>query len=318
MIPFGTNRLRQGQLVDRIGRVREEWAVRILAIARVVTIGSAYLAVRNIPGLTSSFVAIFTALLTFDLMVAAPSLRPKHVDYGALWSRTWQALSQTVASLAKGLSVGLFFGSLTLAGFSDRLGAVLTVGLGYTWANRARRSFTSFVGLLGGLYIFEQIRVIEGFHSLFSIVTHVAPVAWRVSSGTLTALLSGWILGIPFGIVTRLFLRRPYRSRGSQAYDPPFEVRPFEEVVHAGREYRLFQVRVERGAPIENMTLAELGWRDEYLATVIAIERTGGNIPLPRGSDRLRAGDVLLILSPTGEAERLTALAKPVLESVRT
>lgn len=310
MIPFSRNLHPQGRLAARIARTREKWAVRVLAAARVITIGSAYLAVRDIPGLTSSFVAIFTALLTFDLMVAAPSLRPRHVDYSALWKGTWQALSQTVASLAKGLSVGLFFGSLTLAGFSDMLGAVFTVGLGYTWASRARRSFTSFVGLLGGLHIFEQIRAIEGFHSLLSIISHVAPVAWRVSSGTVTALLSGWILGIPVGVVTRLLLSRPYRTRGSQAYDPPFEVRPFEEVVHAGREYRLFQVRIERGAPIENMTLAELGWRDEYLATVISIERLGGSIPLPRGSDRLRAGDVVLILSPASEAERLTALAK--------
>lgn len=314
MIPFSGNRLRQRRLADRITRAREKWAVRVLAVARVVTIGSAYIAVRDIPGLTSSFVAIFTALLTFDLMVAAPSLRPQHVDYAALWNRTWQALSQTVASLAKGLSVGLFFGSLTLTGFSDVLGAVLTVGLGYTWASRARRSFTSFVGLLGGLYIFEQIRAIEGFHSVVSIISHVAPVAWRVSSGTLTALLSGWILGIPFGVVTRLFLRRPYRTRGSQAYDPPFEVRPFEEVVHAGREYRLIQVRVEPASPVENMTLAELNWRDEHSATVVAIERQGGNIPMPRGKERLQAGDVLLVLCPVAEADKLEALAKPMLE----
>lgn len=315
MIRFQVNRLQRG-VVGRISRIRDEWAVRLLAIARVIVIGVAYLTVRNIPGLTSSFVAIFTALLTFDLLVAAPSLRPRQVDYSAFLVRTRQALSQTVASLAKGLSVGLLFGSLTLAGFSDSLGAILTVGLGYTWANRARRSFTSFVGLLGGLYIFEQIRVIEDVDSVLSIITHVAPVAWRVSSGTVTALLSGWIMGIPVGLVTRLLLARPYRSRGSQAYDPPFEVRPFEEVVHAGQGYRLFQVRVEPGAPIEGALLADLGWRDAHLATIVAIERPQGSVPMPRGQDRIQSGDVLLVLSPTGEVDRLTELAKPLAKGV--
>ena len=214
MIPFSGNRLRQRRLADRITRAREKWAVRVLAVARVVTIGSAYIAVRDIPGLTSSFVAIFTALLTFDLMVAAPSLRPQHVDYAALWNRTWQALSQTVASLAKGLSVGLFFGSLTLTGFSDVLGAVLTVGLGYTWASRAgvsRRSSACWAACTSSSRSGRSRVSLGGVHHLTRRSGRVAGVV-----GYLTALLSGWILGIPFGIVTRLFLRRPYERAGAK------------------------------------------------------------------------------------------------------
>lgn len=285
-------------------------------MARAIAIGIAYLAVRDIPGLTSSFVAIFTALLCFDLMVAAPSLRPQHVDYRSLLSRTLQALSQTIASLAKGLSIGMLFGTLTLIGISDTLGAIFTVGLGYTWANRARRSFTSFVAVLGGLAVFEQIRVIEGIDSFLSVFSHVAPVAWRVTAGTITALLSGSVLGIPVGVVTRMLLSRPYRTRGSQAYDPPFEVRPFEEVVHAGREYRLFQLRIEPESPLIDSSLAELGWRDTHQATVVSIERGQGSIAMPRGRDVLQPGDLLLILCPTSETERLIELAKPLAKGV--
>ena len=84
--------------------------------------------------------------------------------------------------------------------------------------------------------------------------------------------------------------------------------------MHAGREYRLIQVRVEPASPVENMTLAELNWRDEHSATVVAIERQGGNIPMPRGKERLQAGDVLLVLCPVAEADKLEALAKPMLE----
>lgn len=299
-----------------IGRVRVEWAVGVLTVARAIVIGSAYTAVVGIPGLTSSFVAIFTGLLTFDVMVAAPSLKPQHVDYRTLAQRTVQALTQTVSSLVKGLSVGTFFGTLTLFGFSPRWGAILTVGLGYTWAARARGSFTSFVGLLGGLAVFDQIRAIEGIELVVEIIPHIAPVAWRVTSGTLRALVFGWVLGIPIGIAARVFLSRPYRTRDSRAYDPPLEVRPFEEVVHAGREYRLFQMRIEPGSPLAGMTLAELQWPDAHQATVVSVERDGKSIPLPRGAHRLEPGDVLLVFCPAREAENLTRLAKPIEKGV--
>lgn len=302
-----------GSLIDK---ARRDWAVRILGVTRAMTIGAAYITVRGIPGLTSSFVAIFVALLAFDVMVAAPSLRPRQVDFSALLSRTFQALLQTVASLAKGLSLGVFFGTLTLVGLSETVGSIFTVGLGYTWANRARRSFTGFVAVLGGLAIFEQISAIEGANTLIAVVSHVSPVVWRVSSGTIIALLSGWFFGIPIGIVTRILLARPYRLRNSAAYDPPLEVRPFEEVVHAGREHRLSQLRIEADSPVIGRSLAELDWRDAYETTVVAIERGNESLPMPRGSDRIESGDVLLILCPNSEFERLTELVKPIAKGV--
>lgn len=297
-------------------KVRDHWAVRVLGITRAATIGAAYIAVRGIPGLTSSFVAIFVALLAFDVMVAAPSLRPRQIDFKSLLSRTLQALAQTVASLSKGLSLGLVFGTLTLLGVSPILGSIFTVGLSYTWAQKARRSFTGFVAVLGGLAIFEQISAIQGANTFASIVAHVLPIAWRVSSGTVIALLSGWFFGIPIGIATRLVLARPYRLRNSNAYDQPYEVRPFEEVVHAGREFRISKLRVEPEAPIAGKSLAELGWRDAYQATIIAIERGSKSISLPRGSEQVQTGDVLLVLCPIQEFENLEWLAKPIVKGV--
>ena len=61
------------------------------------------------------------------------------------------------------------------------------------------------------------------------------------------------------------------------------------------------------------MTLAELNWRDEHSATVVAIERKEATSDAA-GQERLQAGDVLLVLCPVAEADKLEALAKPMLE----
>lgn len=299
-----------------LAKVRTEWAVYVLGIARALTIGAAYIAVRGIPGLTSSFVAIFVALLAFDVMVAAPSLRLGHVDLHALFSRTLSALTQTIASLGKGLSLGLLFGVLSLAGLSPTVGSIFTAGLGYTWANRARGSFTAFVAVLGGLAIFEQISAIQDANTYLLIFTHVAPVAWRVTFGTVVALLSGWFFGIPFGFLTRLLLGRSYRMRGSNAYDPPLEVRPFEEVVRVGRDFRLTKLRVEPDSLLVGRRIADLGWRDEFKAAIVVIERGDEYVSMPGGNDIIQAEDVLVVLCPSAELDKFAWLAKSVAKGV--
>src|SRR5690625_791115 len=103
--------IRKGELMRHVmhsvrnftDKFRTDWAIYVLGVSRAVTIGVAYIMVRGIPGLTSSFVAIFVALLAFDLMIAAPSLKPRQIDIPALVKGTIQALEQTVRSLGKGL-----------------------------------------------------------------------------------------------------------------------------------------------------------------------------------------------------------------------
>jgi K+:H+ antiporter len=59
--------------------------------------------------------------------------------------------------------------------------------------------------------------------------------------------------------------------------------------------------QIADGSPVSGRTLAELNLRSRTGATVLAIHRAGGEVVLPTGSERLQAGDVL-VLAGTREA----------------
>jgi K+:H+ antiporter len=59
--------------------------------------------------------------------------------------------------------------------------------------------------------------------------------------------------------------------------------------------------QIAEGSPVSGLTLAELNLRSRTGATVLAIHRAGGEVVLPTGSERLQAGDVL-VLAGTREA----------------
>lgn len=314
-------RLRPEATVNRMrraaGSFKSVWPVRLLLIARAVAAGSAYVFVVRIPGLTSSFVAIFVALLAFDLMVASQTLRLERQRLQTIVSSVQAPLTETVVSLAKGLGLGISFGFAARLGVPAWLGAVLTAGLGYSWASLARNGFTAFVAILGGLAVYERIVSATGDAGAAGLWSATAPVAASVAIGTLTALAAGWLVGLAVGAITRAMLPRPYRSRRSLAYAPPYEHRPFDEVVHAGKEHRLIQLRLGTPSPHAGKTLADLSMRDQFGASVVAIERRHEDIALPRGNERLQDGDTLVVLCPSSQCDALVAWAGTNPEGVK-
>ena len=121
-----------------IGWERSKYERIWLAFARAVTVGTAYVVTQFIPGSTSSFVAIFTSLLPFDIFVALvrPPLRPK--DWEQFFTVLRPRIVSTAVTLGKGVSVGAGVGIAAIVGLPYWIGAVLTSGLAYVWAVETR------------------------------------------------------------------------------------------------------------------------------------------------------------------------------------
>lgn len=277
----------------------------LLIAARAFVIGAAFVSVQGIPGLTSAFVAIYVSVLAYDLMVAAPSIKPRRAGFAEMVSALRNTLGATLASLAKGLSLGILFGALTLVGFPPTVGAILTAGLGFSWSAVSRSGFTDFVAILGGLAVFERIRDVTRADGLVQIVQGVLPAATESITGTLLALGAGWSVGLIVGITLRAFLTRPYRTRLSSAYEPQVEDRSFGSVVHIGRRYQLVDLVVDEDSPLAGKSLADTGLRNEFGATVVILTRNREEIVMPSGRQEVLAGDRLVVLSPMGQRERI-------------
>lgn len=310
MIPFR----RGGATVQPAPRLRfwrDTWTHRLLFVTRAIVVGVAYFSVIRIPGLTSAMVAIFTAALAYDLLVAAPSIHPRRAEFQALLAALRRTLLATFRSLAKGLILGVVLGSFTFIGLPHAVGAVLTVGLGYTWSVMHRSGFAEFVAVLAGLAVFEQIQGLDTSSGLSPFVETVLPVAYTTVRGTILAHFAGWLVGLTVGTGVRALLPRPYRTRLSAAYDPPMEQRPFGAVVHAGRGYELIEAEVPPGSPWVGRSLSELRFRTQYAATVIVIHRGDKEIVMPTGDDVLLAHDRLVLLCPADARERIEQTLMP-------
>lgn len=73
----------------------------------------------------------------------------------------------------------------------------------------------------------------------------------------------------------------------------------------AGNHGRLlYEAVVAAGSPLAGTTPRDIGFRDRYSAAIVAVHREGERVPGKLGSVRLRAGDVLLLLGPTGFPRR--------------
>lgn len=275
---------------------REKIERRFLALARAVTVGAAFVSASPIPGLTSSFVAIFTSLLPFDLIVASarPPVTPQ--EWRHLIEVLRPRILSTASTLMQGVVVGAVIGVLTVLGLPYTLGAVLTSGLAYVWAFNTPHVISTYVALISGLAIFERLASLDTVHTV-SIAREIGGVIASSGSGTFLALIAGWGVGIVSGSATRLLLSRPYRSLRSAAYEPPLVNKPFNEVLRIGEATLLISLRVEEGAPIAFRTLAESRLREEWNATVLMIRRGTEESVLPSGGAVLLPGDVLLLVA---------------------
>lgn len=283
---------------------RDQYERAFLTFARAITVGIAYVATSPIPGLTSSFIAIFTSLLPFDICVASAQPPIRWRDWKRFFEVVRPRVIATVGTLLKGIAVGAASGIFTLLGLPPVVGAVLTSGLAYIWALGTRHVISAYVAILAGLAVFERLADLEGVQTV-RIVQEIVTVIVLSGGGTLLGLMAGWFVGFVTGMVTRAFLSRPYRSLRSHAYELPLEMRPFNEVIHVGDKSLVVTAVVEEGSPVAHRSLAELNLRDRWRTTVLSVKRDGEELVMPRGDAVLMPGDELILLTDRGQSSSL-------------
>lgn len=281
---------------------RERYELALLTLARAVTIGMSYVSAVPIPGLTSSFVAIFTSLLPFDIMVASSRPPVRLEDWRHFFGVLWPRVESTAITLLKGVAVGTVLGIAALLGLPFLAGAVLTSGLAYVWASTTRHNISTYVALIGGLSLFERLAELEVVETWAVIRAIVGTVALS-GGGTMLGLGFGWLIGFVVGSITRLFLSRPYRSLQSAAYDPPLERRPFAELMRLSDRTVVAMVKVEEGAAVAHQSLTALDLPAKWQTTVLSVKRRDEEIVTPHGSFVLEPGDELFILTDRDFAE---------------
>ena len=282
----------------------KHFPVYLIVLMRALAVGLAYYVVADIPGLTSSFVAIFVAFLPFDLIVAMPRFSLSLSQWRELLVLLAPRLSATAITLAEGLVFGTVFGVLTLAGLPHMVGAVLTVGLAYSAAQCAKGNISSLVAALAGIALFEKITVLETFTG--SQIPAILGAGLQMVYATFTALFAGWFVGILLGVLTRLLLPRGYRSAKSLAYAQPLTLQPFKDVVHFDEENMvILRATIEKGNPLVGQRLADSRLRSFFQATVLSIFRRPRDVVAPRGSDCIEAGDALVLLVPPEQSSAL-------------
>jgi len=282
--------------------------VIFILIMRSVLVGLAYYMVRELPGLTSSFVALFVGMLAFDLIVSLPkfSLRFKHLK--KLFLLVLPRISGTALSLGTGLFLGLIFGGLIKIGLPVLIGAVFTLGLSYSFSAEFKGNISNYVGMIAGIELFDQIRRLEYWGEEW--MQELAGPAGRMIYSTFLALLIGWFIGIIIGSITRLFLSRGYRSIKSNAYDQPLWMRSFKDVTKLDGNKVLLQIELSAESPLANHSLAESRLGSELGIQVLSIIRPPHDVLSPRGSDVLLPLDQLVVVLPSEQVKTLISLMK--------
>ncbi len=265
-----------------------------LLIARALTVGLSYYSVAGIPGLTSSFVAIFVALLPFDIIVALPRFSLKQETLKELILVLLPRIRGTAITLASGVFLGLFFGTLSSRGLPPFLGAIFTVGLAYLIGSETKGNISSFVGLVAGLTLFEQILRL-GLPDANPLI-EVVRLSFRMFYGTFLGLFSGYLVGVIMGGVTRSFLPRGFRSSKSVAYAQPLFLQSFKEVTHLDEGLVLTRIKVPENSPLAYKSLAETALRSMHDVSVLSIYRKPKDIVAPKGADQILPEDLLVVL----------------------
>ncbi len=302
---------------------REKYERPFLTLARAVTVGFSYVLASPIPGLTSSFVAIFMSLLPFDLMVAAP--RP------LLGRREWRQflvvvlprLRSTAVTLLKGVAIGAACGTMVVLGMPALVGSALTAGLAYIWAIKTPHNISAYVAMMSGLSVFEVLSQLRDFETPAELEPYfeavlvlkgtslVLALGYDIvlsAGGTFLGMGIGWFVGAAVGMVTRMFLSRPYRSLQSHAYEPPITKKPLDEVLAIGDRNTLITGRVAPESTLAHRSLVELRLRERYGATVLSVRREQSEAVAPPGSLVLLPGDEVLILADNAFIDQLHAL----------
>ena len=287
---------------------RKSGTVFFIMVMRSIVVGVAYFLVREIPGLTSSFVSIFVGFLAFDMIVAMPkfSFRLRHIR--DLILLLLPRISGTALSLAGGLTLGILFGTLTKVGVPVLVAAVFTIGLSYSLSASIKGNISSYVGMITAVDMFDRIVRLEYLTDYW--VEDLAGPAGTLIYSTFLALLIGWLVGIIIGSFTRLFLPRGYRSIKSSAYAQPLWMRSFRDVMHLDEDRVLLQIELSEESALAYHSLAEVGLGRDLGVQVLSIIRSPGEISSPKGADVLLPLDQLVVVAPANQVQNLISLMK--------
>ncbi len=287
---------------------RKPAVVFFIMVMRSIVVGVAYYLVREIPGLTSSFVSIFVGFLAFDMIVAMPkfSIRFRHLR--DLLLLLLPRISGTALSLGGGLALGILFGSLTKVGVPVLVAAVFVIGLSYSLSASIKGNISSYVGMIAAVDMFDRIVRLEYFTEYW--VQDLAGPAGTLIYSTFLALLIGWLAGIIIGSITRLFLPRGYRSLKSSAYAQPLWMRSFRDVMHLDDDKVLLQIELSEESALAYHSLAEVGLGKDLGVQVLSIIRSQEEITSPKGADVLLPLDQLVVVVPGYQVQNLISLMK--------
>ncbi len=287
---------------------RKPAVVFFIMVMRSIVVGVAYYLVREIPGLTSSFVSIFVGFLAFDMIVAMPkfSIRFRHLR--DLLLLLLPRISGTALSLGGGLALGILFGSLTKVGVPVLVAAVFVIGLSYSLSASIKGNISSYVGMIAAVDMFDRIVRLEYFTEYW--VQDLAGPAGTLIYSTFLALLIGWLAGIIIGSITRLFLPRGYRSLKSSAYAQPLWMRSFRDVMHLDDDKVLLQIELSEESALAYHSLAEVGLGKDLGVQVLSIIRSQEEITSPKGADVLLPLDQLVVVVPGHQVQNLISLMK--------
>jgi len=137
-----------------LGWPRERYERLLLTFARAVTVGAAYVSTFPIPGLTSAFVAIFTSLLSFDSLVASPTIPFRLRDWKQIVAVLHPRIVSMAISVLKGVAVAAVIGILTFLGLPFVVGAVFSPGLEYVWTSGTRHLITILMAIFSAVACF--------------------------------------------------------------------------------------------------------------------------------------------------------------------
>ncbi|HHT69712.1 MAG TPA: TrkA C-terminal domain-containing protein [Limnochordia bacterium] len=288
---------------------RKSGVVFFLMVMRSIVVGVAYFLVREIPGLTSSFVSIFVGFLAFDMIVAMPKFSVRFRHLRDLILLLLPRISGTALSLAGGLFLGVLFGSLTKVGVPILVAAVFTIGLSYSLSASIKGNISSYVGMISAVDMFDRIVRLEYFSTEYWIQDLAGPAGTLIYS-TFLALLIGWLVGIVIGSFTRLFLPRGYRSVKSSAYAQPLWMRSFRDVMHLDDDKVLLQIELSEESALAYHSLAEVGLSRDLGVQVLSIIRSPEEITSPKGADVLLPLDQLVVVVPSHQVQNLISLMK--------
>lgn len=287
---------------------RKSGVVFFIMVMRSIVVGVAYYLVRDIPGLTSSFVSIFVGFLAFDMIVAMPKFSVRFGHLRDLVFLLLPRISGTALSLAGGLALGVLFGSLTKVGLPVLAGAVFAMGLSYSFSASIKGSISSYVGMISAVDMFDRVVRLDYFTDYW--IQDLAGPAGNLIYSTFLALLIGWLVGIVIGSFTRLFLPRGYRSVKSSAYEQPLWMRSFQDVLHLGEDTVLLQIELSEESALAYHSLAEVGLSKDLGVQVLSIIRSPEEIIAPKGADVLLPLDQLVVIVPAGQVQNLISLMK--------